>query len=210
MILPVVSKMTIDSKGEVVMTRYKGKVVKTDHMMLKLEVDLTFHKQKHHDRMEVFNVRNKKCLKTFCEFTSKDNTFIKCFDSQEEDFNVQFKRWQRKFNKAINACFRKVRIKPNIPHKKSKIDELMMKKKTILRKNKLSVEDENDIDQIDSEITDEIAEKEYKKLEEVLGDLDKETNTNIWSKMRKAYPKNTKPLSTGVMNIRGKIIKKPQ
>ena len=41
----------------------------------------------------------------------------------------------------------------------------MTKKKTILRKKKLSVEDEQNIDDINCEITDEIADKEYTKLE---------------------------------------------
>ena len=58
LILPVVTKMTIDSKGELAMTRFKGRVGSTDHKMLKLEIDLTFHKEKHHDRFELFNVRN--------------------------------------------------------------------------------------------------------------------------------------------------------
>jgi hypothetical protein len=209
LILPVVSKMTIDSKEEVAMTRYKGRIVKTDHRMLKLEVNLTFHKEKHHDRIEVFNVRNKKCLKMFCEFTSKDDVLSKCFESQEEDFNVQFSKWKRKFFKSINACFRKVRIKQNTFSKLSRIDELMSKKKTILRKKKLSHEDETEIDRIDSEITEEISEKEYKKLQTVCGDLQENSNTNIWTEMRKVFPKNSKPLPTGVMNIKGKVITNP-
>ena len=62
--------MTIDTKGEIALVRYRNKVVKTDHKMLKLEVDLTFHKEKKHDRVVVFNVRNEKCQKIFYEVTS--------------------------------------------------------------------------------------------------------------------------------------------
>ena len=47
-ILPLVSKMTIDSRGEMSMTRYKHKVVNSDHRMLKLEVNLTFHDEISH------------------------------------------------------------------------------------------------------------------------------------------------------------------
>ena len=60
-ILPLVNKMKIDSKGDLTLTGYNGKVVKSDHRMLTLEVNLTFHKEKTHDRTEVFNVRNMKC-----------------------------------------------------------------------------------------------------------------------------------------------------
>ena len=40
-----------------------GRIVKTYQRMSKLEVNLTFHKEKHHDRIELFNVRNKKVFK---------------------------------------------------------------------------------------------------------------------------------------------------
>ena len=76
---PLVSGMKIYEDNEIALTRYQGKVVQSDHKMLKLEVDLSFHKQEHHDRIEVFNVRNKECQKMFCTFTSKDNRFSKCF-----------------------------------------------------------------------------------------------------------------------------------
>ena len=52
------------------------------------------------------------------------------------------------------------------------------------------MEDEQIIDDINCEITDDIAYKEYTKLERVQGDLDKNTNTNIWSEMRKAFSRN--------------------
>ena len=100
----------LDESNEIALTRYRGKVVQTDHKMLKLEVNLSFHKQGHHERVEVFNVRNKVNQKEFCTFTSKDNRFNKCFISCEESVDIQFKRWQRFVNKSINACFRKIRL----------------------------------------------------------------------------------------------------
>ena len=109
--------------------------------MLTLEVNLTFHKEKTHDRTEVFNVRNMKCHKIFYEFTSKNNMFSNCFRNQDEDINVQFKRWQRIFTKSIHACFRKVRIQDD-KKKPSKMDELMSQRKIILRQKMLSIEDE--------------------------------------------------------------------
>ena len=48
-ILPLLTKMTIDTRGESTLTRYRGKVVKSDHQMLKLNIDLTFHQEKKHD-----------------------------------------------------------------------------------------------------------------------------------------------------------------
>ena len=91
--------MEIDTKGEITLARYKGRIVKTDHRMLKLEVDLEFHDIKRHERSETFNVRNKLRQKDFCEFTSRGSTFSRCFSSEKEPVDIQYKRWQRQLNK---------------------------------------------------------------------------------------------------------------
>ena len=45
-ILPHVTKMEIDEKSKYALTKYKKKVVKSDHNMLLMEVDLMFHTEK--------------------------------------------------------------------------------------------------------------------------------------------------------------------
>ena len=74
-IIPLFSKMKVDEEGEFQMTRYKGKTVKSDHNMLKLEIDLKFHKETKHENMEDFNVRNKLNQEIFYKFTSKATRF---------------------------------------------------------------------------------------------------------------------------------------
>ena len=113
-------------------------------------------------------------------------------------------------NKAIHTCFRKIRVTQNVERKQSKIDELMNAKKLIKRKRKLEQEDEENIDEIKKEIIKEIADREYEKLENVMGNLDLDTNTNIWKEMRKAYPSKSNPLPTGVNNAQGKLITNPK
>ena len=83
-ILPLVAKMVIYESGEVALTKYrKGNIVKTDHNMLKLEVNLTFNVEKEHDRREVFNLCNKICQQDFKEKTSNTEQFTKCFEGRE-------------------------------------------------------------------------------------------------------------------------------
>ena len=122
--------MQIDSKGEITLARYKGRIVLQDN-----------NKQ---DRSVVFNVRNQECLNLFCEFTSRGNTFSKCFSPEDDPLDIQFKIWKRQFNKAPNSYFRKIRIKVDNKKKPSKIDELMDKRKSILKKKFLSIEDKTD------------------------------------------------------------------
>ena len=156
-ILPLISHRKIDTSGESTLTRFRGKVVKSDHRMLKLNIDLTFHKEKIHERLEVFNLRNKACQQVFKEFTTKGKQFSRCFNSQNENIEIQFQRWQRKLNTAIHACFVKTRKTDKNIRKTSNMDELMTKRKKILNKKTLREEDDIEIDHIEKEISDEIA-----------------------------------------------------
>ena len=169
-LLPLVTKTKIYENDELCITRYKGKVVKTDHKILSLELNMKVHIKTNHNKINVFNVRNKNCQKDFFKLTSEEGRFSKCFKSNEESIDVQFNRWKRMLDKSINACFRKIRVKERVD--KSNIDTLMAEKKVILKQKKLSREDENKIDEIGTLITHEIAEKEYTKLSKVLGDLE--------------------------------------
>ena len=53
-----------------------------------------------------------------------------------------------------------------------------------------------------------------KKLVKIVGDFETESggteSTNVWKQFRKAYPKKSKPIPTGVKNINGKVITNPE
>ena len=145
-ILPLVTKMKIHEKEELAIKRYKEKVVKSDHKMLSLELNLKIHIEKKHEKVEVFNLRNKACQKTFYEFTSEEGRFTNIFKSDEVLIYVQFKRWKHMFDKSINACFQKIRVKDNV--NKSVIDSLMEEKKVILKQKVVSTENQKKIEEI--------------------------------------------------------------
>ena len=109
-LLPLVTKMKIHEKDEIVIKRYKEKVVKTDHKMLSLELNINIHKEKQHEKVEVFNVRNKYCQKIFHEFTSKEGRFTKRFEAYDKTIDVQFNKWKHTLDKSIHACFKKIRV----------------------------------------------------------------------------------------------------
>ena len=58
---------------------------------------------------------------------------------------------------------------------------------------------------LNTDITKEVADREYDKIEKILGNLETETNCNIWKEMRKTFPTKLKPLPTGVKNLEGKL-----
>ena len=211
-LLPLVTKLTIDEKGETALVRYKGKVVKSDHRMLKLELNLQINNRTNHKKVEIFNFRNKKCQQLFKENTSKDNVFTKCFANPNEPVEVQFKRWKRLLKKSVQTSFQKIRIKEN--RCQSKLDTMMNERKLLLKKKVFTKEDEKKVELIENEISDEVADKEYKKIKNIIGEIETEggttNNTNIWKELRKAYPKKSKPIPTGVKNIQGKVITNPK
>ena len=89
----------------------------------------------------------------------------------------------------------------------------MNEKKKLLKQKYRTGEDEDQIDNIDKLISKECSDKEYKKLEQVLGELETESGstntTNVWKQFRKAYPKKVRPTPTGVKNLSGKVITNP-
>ena len=206
-VLPLVTKMKVHEEDEIAFVRYAKKVVKSDHKVLELNVDLKIHMEAKHERQEIFNLRNKTKQKLFYEFTSKIGRFTKCVSSCEESVEVQFRRWKRMLNKSIHACFNKIRLTKN--KEDSNLDKLLNEKKEILKKKNKTEEDERKVKDIEQELTDEIADKELEKLITVTGELDSEPNKNIWREMRKTYPKKTNPIPTGVKNFEGKVITNP-
>ena len=92
----------------------------------------------------------------------------------------------------------------------SNMDVLMQQRKHIQKKKTFTLFDEEQLENIESKITDEISTQELKKLEKVTGELDVGTNTNIWKELRKAFPPKKKPISTGVKNYKDKVITNPK
>ena len=102
--------------------------------MLNVDIDLSFDKEKKHERVDIFYLRNIRCQKVFKEFTSKGKTHSMCFNSQNENIYIQFQRLKRRLNKEIHACFVNTRKTDEHIRKPSNINELMKKKKNCFEK----------------------------------------------------------------------------
>ena len=205
--------MTIDTNGYNSLTRYKDRVVKSDHMRVEMKANLVFHKENSQQRYTVFNLKNKQCQEKFFSYTSKTDMFTQCFKSSDQGIVKIFDKWQSKFQKALYACFRKVRVTDS-ESKPSKIDDLINEKKKILKQKYISDLEEEKIDTIDELISKECSDIEYEKLTKVLGELETESgdthSNNVWKEFRKAYPKKQRLVPTGVKNINGKVITNPK
>ena len=100
----------------------------------------------------------------------------------DKTLDVQFKRWQKKFIKALHASFRIVRVTNN-ERKMTYIDLLMKQKKELLENKHIDKEGKIKIDALDVQITKACEDREWDKLVNVLGKLDTDSgdtnNTNV-------------------------------
>ena len=97
-------------------------------------------------------MKNKECQQKFLDNTTKTDIFTKCFEHIDQGIIVNFANWKLKFQKALYACFRKVRVtdyNPNI----SKFDILMNEKKKLVKQKNISSREEERIDEIDDNIS---------------------------------------------------------
>ena len=111
-VLPFVTKMNVDVKGEHQLTNFKGisnrgKVTESDHSKIELEVSIQYEIQKP-QRVEAFNFKNIDCQEVFKEITTITSTLSDCFKS-EEPFQIQIKNWEHVLKKHVRTAFTKIR-----------------------------------------------------------------------------------------------------
>ena len=133
--------------------------MKADHHMLKLELNITFHMKKDHERKDMFNLKDKIRQKQLKIFTTNTNRFTRCFENKEI-FDVQFKSWQRQLLKSLHANFRQIQVKDEDYKKElSKIYTLINKKRNIRKQQLISAEDHKTVEGLEVEIGNECEEK---------------------------------------------------
>ena len=86
----------------------------------------------------------------------------------------------------------------------------MKEKKDIIKKKNLSMEEKEKVNIIEKELSQACEDREWEKLENVLGSLETNSggtdNLNVWRELRKAFTKKVKSVPTGFKNIEGKTV----
>ena len=111
-VLPLVSSMHVDEKGEHQLANFygknhNGKVTHTDHAQVELQINLKFEVHKPL-RIEVFNFKNLECQKYFKELTTNTEKLSSCFKS-DEPFQKQVKKWEHEIKSHVVQSFPKIR-----------------------------------------------------------------------------------------------------
>ena len=107
--------------------------------------------------LEILNFNDKLGQQKFKEMTNYSNYLSAVFDNND-NIEVQTKRFLKKLNKTLHKCFKKIRIKRK---NNSEIDRLFIKRNN-LRKSKDSDAIRNkELESVESELADKMAEDLY-------------------------------------------------
>ena len=213
---PFIEKMIVDEDKLYGLSNYrkvKGKSVKkdSDHNTLILYLNLEYFLKKP-DRVEYFNFRNTECQKIFFDKTNETKKLTACFQ-KAGNLESQAKNWLKELNGLCHQSFRKIRHKPK--NKETETTVLLEKRRNILLKLKkageLDQEDlVNELNKIEDQVSDSVAEKNRNKIVEnfkALSQEDGRMNTNnMWSLKRKVFPPNRESLPFAKKNCDGKLI----
>ena len=226
-ILPYVKRMVIDEEKAHVLTNYRkvkkaGKATDSDHLTEYMDVALEIITEKP-KRIEIWNLKNKKCQEMFKAITSNTSEFTNCFQN-EFPLEKQIENWKSTLKKHIGLAFKKVRIRnksksqklpPNV-HKYVDLRNQMLKsedKVKILNCNENEMEERTKRYNIEMAISDIEAKFNYEKIIKnfkTFSDNPEKINLHqLWKTMNKLWPKVETKLPSAKKNRRGQIISEP-
>ena len=198
---PFVSEMIIDESKSYALSSYsksRGKI-HSDHNTMVVKFNLEWSK-KRPPREEYFNFKNKECQANFFKNTSNTKEFSFCFDNIES-VRRQGELWFTQLQKSFHKSFKKVRYNGKI--KETEISKLFDVRRRLVQDIKKCKDDtknrlEENLASVESEIADNVAEDNLKKIKENfqhLSNPDGLVNTNgMWNIKRKNFPKNRESL----------------
>ena len=208
-----IEKMINDEDKKYVLSNYskvKGKPMKkdSDHHTLIMYANIHYYLKKP-DRVEFYNFKNAECQEIFHQMTNETRKLSQCF-LEAGNIEKQAGNWFKVLKGICHQSFRKIRH--TTKKKETEISLLLEKRRTCIQKLKMS--EENEKDQIQSEllnleeqVSELVAEENRNKVMENFKSLSNQdgnlNNNNMWNIKRKVFPKNKESLPFA------KIIKRP-
>ena len=217
-ILPLVTKMHVDEKGEHQLSIFNGirhnkKVTESDHAKIELSLNIQFPRARP-ARIEEHNFRSNECQKYFQEITTNTRKLSMCFQNKKS-FSEQIHQWQRNLRGCIFQAFPKVRSRKR-KFIESEVGKLLEERKRV--KLDLSAGYSEEKEHYKNEIEDRISKAtEYdfmKKVQETLGHIkgdDGGINTNgLWKAKNNLIPKDKLHNPVALFDKKGNLITNPE
>ena len=197
----LVEEIIIDTERKHSMTKLsKIKNVESDHNTIVTKLKINWNPKIIPQKISVFNLKNKECLKSFKEHTSKGNNLSKIMD-EEEDLDKATNKLMNKFTKVLHKCFRKIGVKEGT--KTTNKEDLYNKWKEI--KNKTDEESVKETKKIEEEISNDY----YEKIKDATKDIDCENggvnSSKLW-KLKKHLCPQTRDPPTAMLDSTGNLV----
>ena len=161
-------------------------------------------------------ILNIECQAKFYDVTSSGDLLSKCFETSFS-LESQVTAWEKKFKSCISQSFNKIRISNK---KKETESQKLMMKRNVLRNKLKTLEDKNDMEDLEKEIhdvemkiSDMISAENVQKVKESLStisSIDGSFNPiGFWKIKRKIFPKNGQANPVSKINSEGRLISHP-
>ena len=196
-ILPYITKMKVDESREYTLTNFSsvkkvGRVIKTDHNPVILEINLQFSKLKT-ERIEIFNFKNREGQQLFQNLTTNTSEFSDCFQNNLP-FETQAMNWRKVLNKFFHKSFKKIRITNKPKEDKSKIGKLMDERNKLKRKHILDTNEEEELNEIESLISEACQDANRNKVidnfKDIVGNNGNLSHQGVWKLKRNIFRKS--------------------
>ena len=202
---PFLHKMVIDEDRIFSLTNLaqiakNKRIIESDHNPLILDLNIQYSKRKP-DRIEMFNLKNRKCQELFKLETEKNHELMQVFDT-DFAFEEQCKDWLKIFNSILYKCFKKVRIVSSRKHEEKESKKELFERAMLQKELKSGVCDEVNknrikkrIDEIEKNLENEIGDENINEIVQTLKELggnEKQLGPNgrkqMWKILKEKYP----------------------
>ena len=163
----------------------------SDHNILVLDICYPWDVRIRKKKIEIFNLRNKKCQAEFLNHTNQTDVLSRSLENR--DVVTGGKHWLKSMKTLVHKNFRKIRITNNASQ--SKIQELLSKRNP----------EEND-----EEITEEICQRNRRLILEQIGNMSDMTGNmsmmKMWKVKQKVCPKNATSVPVAKLDEDGNLV----
>ena len=170
------------------------KVVESDHNPIISNFGIRFRANKAKPKMEIYNLKNKKCQEMFRKETSTimNNKELSSIFNEAGDINVQAKQFLNKLEDVIHKCFKKIKIKERKDEEKDALFKTWRKLKKESNNN-----NKGDLRRIEQTIADKYAEEYFNKIKERVGNVDSLDgglkSESLWNLEKELFPQTRDP-----------------
>ena len=209
-VLPFVKCMEIDNGKNHMLTNYihtigEGRTVNSDHLPLKMNVDLQAFPCKK-EKKEMLNFKDEEGQNIFRDITTNTSSFTDCF-TNEHKVSKEAEEWMTVLKTHAKKSFKTIRIQPR-KIKPSEADKL------ITHRNRLVIEHKvKEAQQLNVKIATIISKESRKKAFMFKKFTDISSSgclSEMWKTKNSLFPKKAHTLPSAKLNYAGRIVSEPQ